>query len=750
MFGSLLVALAIGIPESVQVEPAIIRDSYGVPMIRANNTAEAYRLMGQAVAEDRLWQMEMSRRNARGQMAEVLGPNYVASDESALAKAYTENEYSQMIRQLPADVVANWNAYVAGINETITKRIAEKRLPEQYAQFGFEPREWTATDSAAIGVGLARQFGQGGAGEIRNYALVQYLRTRPAAKDRLLDVLDDLAWQNDLRAPVTVAKRDDPTLREPTIFSFTRAESESHLASLPPTNLLELARGVRVASNEAQELIAEAHAVPHKVGSYAIAVSPRRSATGHPMLLTAPQMGHSTPSIVHEVAVDSPQLKVAGMDVPGIPGVLIGYSPHAAWGFTSGVADLEDIFVSRLIEGDKYMSQGEERTLEKIDFTINIKGQEPKPFIQYRTTHGPVMLRSNGSKAVYSLRSAFWKREISTIASMDGLYSAKSSSDFTMVAQGMPVSFNMFFATKSGDIGYRFCGLMPLRAVGVDPRLPTPDEKRFQWQGFVSATNMPRTDNPDSGLISNWNNKPVAWWPNGDTPVWGRMFRNQVLNEAIPTGKLTSFDLEKAAWTIARRETDTSLEFRPLIRKAIESMPKTEPDRTALDQLLAFDGWNVEGSVGATLYANTLGELRNLMFAPPLGNFTADNLFRQVIQPHVILEALENKTRINFLPNGMNANATVQNAIRSAIATTKKQRGEVISTWGFRPGSIQIPGEDPVPYINRGTYIQITELAGWTFARSVASPGVTESGKNSRDQAPLARSWQFKTMWGWQ
>lgn len=751
MFGPFVVAIALGLDfPSSQVEPAIIRDSYGVPMIRANNTTEAYRLMGKAVAEDRLWQMEMSRRNARGQMAEVLGSNYVASDESALAKSYTDSEYKQLISQLPQDIQANWNAYVAGINETIKARIATNTLPEQYAQFGFEPREWTATDSAAIGVGLARQFGQGGAGEIRNYALIQYLRTRPAAKEKLLDVLDDLAWQNDPRAPVTVSKRDDPTLREPQIFNFTRAESETQLAALPPTNLLELARGVRTASNEAQELVAEANAVPYKVGSYAIAVSPRRSGTGKPMLLSAPQMGHTTPSIVHEVAVDSPDLKVAGMDVPGIPGVLIGYSPFAAWGFTSGVADLEDIFVSRLTEGDKYMSQGEERTLEKITFNIKVKGQSDKEFVQYRTTHGPVLLRSNGSKAVYSLRSAFWKREISTIASMNGLYSAKTSSDFTVVSQGMPVSFNLFFATKTGDIGYRYCGLMPLRAKGVDPRMPTLDEKEFQWLGFVSSSNMPRTDNPDSGVITNWNNKPVAWWPNGDTPVWGRLFRNQVLNQAIPEGKLTSFDLEKAAWTIARRETDTSLEFQPWIRRAIQALPNTEPDRTALDQLAAFDGWNVEGSIGATLYANTVSELRNLMFALPLGNFTADNLFRQVIQPHVILEALDQKTNLNFIPEGQTPLSTVQTAIRSAIAITKKQRSEVIANWGFRPGSIQIPGEDAVPYINRGTYIQITELAGWTFARSVASPGVTETGKNSRDQVPLARSWQFKTMWGWQ
>ncbi len=655
-----------------------------------------------------------------------------------------------MLEVIPENIKQAWQAYVDGINDTINKRIDAKNLPEGYATNGFEPRPWTLMDSQAIMVNLTRQFGQGGAGELRNYALVQYLRTRPTIKDRLFDAFDDLAWSNEPSSIPTVSKRDDTTLKIPEIFNFTRAESESHLASLPNTNLLELAGSIRLASMEDQKLVAEANSVAYKTGSYAVVVSPRKSATGNPLLLTAPQMGHTMPSIVHEVAFDTPDLKVAGMDVPGMPGVIIGYNPNAAWGFTSGVADLEDIFVSPLKEGTTYIHNGEERQLEEIKFTLKVKGQPDKEVIQYRTVHGPVLLKSNGSKAVYSLRSSFWKQEVASTAALFDLYNAKSASDFSQFAAKVPVSFNLFFATKTGDIGYRYCGLVPMRAQGVDPRLPTLDTKENQWQGFVSYVNMPRADNPSTGFLANWNNKPSEWWPNGDTPVWGRAFRNQSLLDSLPQDKIALTDLEKAAWTIARRDTAVTPLLRPYIEKAVLTMPSNEQRSLAVTQLRAYDGWNLDGSIGAALANETLNQIRKLVFLDDFGNFTSDSLFTQVLQPHTIFNALDGKTNLDYL-GGKSSAIVVSEAITAAQASLSASQGTDSTQWGYKSGSIRFAGQEPIPYINRGTYIQLTEFGPfWPYARSVASPGVTESGPNATSQMPLSRNWQYKVMWGWQ
>jgi len=728
--------------------PTITRDNYGVPMLRAATTNQAFRLMGQDVAEDRLWQLEMSRRTSLGQMAEVLGPQYTASDQATLSKQYTEAEYAEMLAVIPEPTKQAWQAYVEGINDTILKRTAENTLPEGYKANGFEPRPWTMMDTQAVMVNLTRQFGQGGAGELRNYALIQYLKTRPTIKDRVLDVFDDLAWANEPNAPVTVQKRDDTTLRTPEIFNYTRSESEAHLAALPPTNLLELAGAIRLASMEDQKLVAEANSVAYKTGSYAIVVSPRRAEKGRPILLTAPQMGHSSPSVIHEVAIDTPDLKVAGMNVPGIPGVIIGYNPDAAWGLTSGVADLEDIFVSTLKEGTTYLHNGEERQLEEVKFTLKIKGQPDKEVIQYRTVHGPVLLKSNGSKAVYSLRSAFWKKEVAGTAALFDLYTAKTPSDFSAFAAKIPVSFNLFFATKQGDIGYRYCGLMPMRARGVDPRLPTIDTADNQWKGYVSSVDMPRSDNPDSGLITNWNNKPVAWWPNGDTPVWGRYFRSTNIPYYLQIPKINVEMVERAAFNIAREDYSTYQAFNSdLIQNITSSQTSQTP---ALKELVAYNGKNLAGEVPPAIFTETITQLRKELFLDQLGNFTADSLFVQVLQTDVILNALNRNTKFDYL--GTRTKPEVINAARlKAIQSLESSRGTDITKWGYSPGVIRVPNQDPVPYNNRGTYIQITEFGEfWPSARSVASPGVTESGPNATSQVPLARNWQYKVMWGWE
>ncbi len=732
-----MIALLVGMA-LIQNPGTIERDSFGVPRITAPDKLAAYRLMGQAVAEDRLWQMELSRRSARGQLAEILGPTAVASDTAALATGYTDAELSEMFAQLPAGIRAQWNAYTDGVNDVIQARTSAGTLPKQYTDLEAQPRPWTVLDSAAVAVQLTRRFGQGGAGELRNYALVQYLRTRPAVKDQIIDVLDDLAWINDHRAPTTVSPSDDPTLREPVIFKFTRRDSEMQLANLPPTNLFELAGALRLSVQEDLVAKAEKLAVPHKMGSYAMVVHPRVSATGNAHLLSAPQMGHTSPNIVHEISINAPDLKVAGMDVPGIPGVIIGNTPDAAWGLTSGVADLEDIFVSRLNADGTYQHQGESALLETVTFTLKVKGEPDRTITQSRTKHGPVLLKSDSSRAIYSLKSAFWKRELSSVAYLDRLASAKNPADFTAIAQGITVSFNLFFATRTGDIGYRYCGAMPIRAAGVDPRLPTPDEERFRWQGFVSASDMPRVDNPANGIIVNWNNKPVTWWPHGDTPVWGQFFRSTEILVALPTRNVTAFDLERAAWTIARRETETSLAFMPMIRQAVLAMPSDEPNRELISQLYSFAGWSTDGSIPATLYDSTVDEIRKLIFEKPLGNFTSESLFKTVIQPTLIVDALNRKTKVRY--SSEEPLALVQQAIRNVVSRPVRP---------FVPGSIQVPEARPIPYIKRGTYIQITELGSILRARSIASPGVAESGPHAFDQVDLARAWIYKPMAGW-
>ncbi|HXH62322.1 MAG TPA: penicillin acylase family protein, partial [Fimbriimonadaceae bacterium] len=624
--------------------PPIQRDAYGVPLVTAASVDDAYFNFGKVVAQDRLWQMEMSRRVARGKMAEVFGRQALSSDRDLVKTGYTDEEIQQQIDALPPSARKAFEQYAKGVNDTIDQRTKDGTLPPGYAKYGFAPEPWTPVDSAAIAIHLLQQFGTGGAGELRNYALLLYLRGQKA-KDKVLDVIDDLAWQNEPLSVPTVTDADDPLAKNHPQFAIpTRAQTEAHIASLPAASILELFPAIQLTTGENTDLLAEQHSVATHFGSYAVVVGPSRSRTGNAFLLSAPQMGHADPSVIHEVAIKSPGLNVAGIDVPGVPAVVIGNTPNFAWGLTSGVADVQDVFFSKLADDDHYTYGTETRDIEKIERTINVKDADPVKVEVLRTHHGPVILNSRVGKCLYSVQSSFWKRELSGIASLMTMYNAKTPVQIEDAIRHVPVTFNFFYATTSGDFGYQYTGLVPFRAKGYDPRFPTPDDPTTEWQGFVSASSMPHVESPKSGMLANWNNKPASWWPNFDTPVWGSPFRNDVLLRALPSGKIGRFDLEHAAWEIARRETETSAGFLPDFKAILDAQAKLGTKDALVEYLDGWDGWDVDGSVGALIYAEAVRQLRRELFEPALGSFLQPSIFETVIQPETIRKALRGET----------------------------------------------------------------------------------------------------------
>lgn len=725
----------------------IARDSYGVPQIEAATAGEAFFAMGRAVAQDRLWQMELSRRVARGRMAELMGPSAEASDIEVLKRAYTNEEMLEQFSRFSPWTKELWNQYVAGVNAEIEARKASGNLPEGYKQRSATPEPWTLVDSLAIAVRLAQQFGVGGGGELRNFAALQYLKTQPC-KERVLDVFDDIAWQNDKDSIPTILPSDDPLAKNPPKFPpFSRKQTEAQLAALPNTSLLELAPAVRLATKEESTKLALNSNVFYKTGSYAIVVAKERSATGVPLLLSGPQMGHSSPSVVHEVAITTPDVKVAGINVPGVPGVIVGYTPNIAWGMTTGVADVADVFVSKLDEAGNYIYGEQHLPLKRIDIR-RANGLTGPPVMQARTRYGMVLLESKSSKAVYSLRSTNAFRELESYNNMTDFYRAKSAVEADRLSAKATLPFNTFFATANGDIGYRFCGIVPKRAPGLDPRLPIPGTPENEWLSMMSPDEMPHVINPKSGMTFNWNNKPTAWWPNLDTPIWGRLYRNRALAAAIPEGKLAVHDLERAIWSIARFDDASQGAFMDLFKKAIVPSALEGRERAAAEILRSFDGWQLDGSQPAAIYQATVRALREELFLPHTGNFLAASTFESVAQPTLIWNAVNKKTKYNYLA-GRTAEQVALEAFKKACAGLTGRFGPNPTLWRYRAGGITVPDEAPIPYGNRGTYIQIIELFKNPTGRSVSSPGISETGPNSKNQAPLARSWTFKPMKSW-
>lgn len=709
-----------------QSAPELHRDSYGVPIIRAQSETEAWRLAGYAVAQDRLWQMEKSRRLARGRMAEAFGKGFLSSDKEVLLNGYSDGELAAQVSALSPEVQEAFKAYARGVNQWIEEAKARGDLPKGYAENNLQPEPWTPEDSAAIGIRLFQIFGRMTAGELRNYAALQYLQSQKAIGEKALDVFDDLVWENDPDSPTTVQRADEGQCPP---FAFQpredRATTLKSLAALPKAGLFELLPGVQLASRDVSTKVAMREGIPYKTGSYAAVVSPRRSAVGYPLLLSAPQMGFSNPAIIHEMAIEAPELRVQGMDVPGVPGIAIGATQNLAWGLTTGVADMEDIYFAKMAGADAIEVDGRMQKLDTVEITIKVKDSEPVKIQRVRAGDAPFVLKT-GSGFAFFRRASSFGRELLGLESLFGLYRAQSAEAVEQSLSRASVNFNCFFALRSGDIGYHYTGLIPIRAAGWDPRLPKPLSAATNWKGMIPFDRLPHVRNPKSGLIYNWNNKPVSWWPNGDTPAWGAVFHSNVLGSFLKADKLRIQDLELAAWNIAR----TSDTF-----DAFKSYLPTRP--VAGSHLDAYDGRDMDGSMLTPEYQAWYSSLRDLLFLKKTGSFLDPGLYNQAVQPSVVLRALQGKTKFDYLA-GAKAEQLAKEAIE--LAKAKRKPYARLSANAIRYGKVT------VPYSNRGSYIQLIELDTAVRGRNVLPPGVAETGEHSMDQVDLSRAWAYKPM----
>lgn len=746
MLFALLVNVLVGCCFEVQKPSGeIIRDSYGIPHIFSPTLEGAFFYAGYAIAEDRLWQMELARRSAKGRLSEILGRGALASDRDAIRFGYTEEEYEAIFRSLDSRAQKALENYVRGINQRIQEFQEARTLPPSFSEK--TPHPWSVTDCLAITVNMVRLFGRGSAGDLRNLLAYTYLQGRLG--ERALDAFQDLLWQNDDSAIPTCPPQDDPFKgRSP--FLITQEEGlRSHVGKLPKVNLLELLPAIRIAEQSDLKEMAATWGLLHKWGSYAVLVSPQKSALGIPFLLSGPQMGFQVPSPVYQMSIACPEYTAVGMSVPGIPGILIGHSNTLAWGLTSGVADTDDVFFVKLNpeNPNQYLHKGTWKDFEVLEIDVPIKGESPAKASRELTVYGPVILKSLSTGVAYIRASTLWKNEAAGLSAILQIPQARSAKQVQNLALSITANFNLFIAATNGDIAWFFCGKVPLRSPKVDPRLPAPGDGEHDWQGLLPAEQMPYVINPKQGWIANWNNKPVSWWPNHDTPVWGRIFRNELLVKYLrDKEKISPQDLEQLIKHIAIHRIEPHYFIKDLLACGGASTA-TSIQKRALNFLRSWDGSFLDGSVAPTVYQAWFQELQRELFQSEYGSFLSPQFFYTAVQPTLVWNALRGRTRLDYL-KGRTQSDVLWTAFQKAINTLQQERGNDPATWTYRASSFYGQSLPRIFYDNRGTYLQIVELWQTPRGRFVAPPGVSENPKSPHysDQHTLAANWAFTPM----
>ena len=496
-----------GLHQEVTVE----RDQWGVPHIRAASLEDLVEAQGYVMAQDRLWQMDLLRRVARGQLSEILGPSTVSIDKDFRTLGF-DRAAERDVTLLDAETRKLMEAYARGVNKFIEQH--QKSLPLEFSLLRYKPQPWQPSDTLAISGYMYRTLTDTWERELNRARVTERagadrskdLFSEEAAMDRF--VIGDPNATNDgsQRSAADADDEDDEDDMQPdTVLKAGRggAGSVTTPESAPDltTALLPSIRGFL---DESRSEIRQG------LGSNNWVVSGAHTATGKPLLANDTHLELTIPSIWYEIHLSAPGWNVKGFTLPGAPMVIIGHNDRIAWGFTNNGADVQDLYIETFnpASADEYRAKGAWLKAQIIDETIRVKGQADEHLKVMVTRHGPVVHRE-GDKA-YALR--WTATEPGGLAnSYNWLGKAQNWNEFRNVMKHVwGPGQNAVYADVDGNIGYVMAARVPIRKKGHG-EVPVPgDTDDYEWTGYIPFDQLPQALNPESGLIVTANARVVG------------------------------------------------------------------------------------------------------------------------------------------------------------------------------------------------------------------------------------------------
>ena len=461
---------------------AISLDTRGIPHIEAQSEADAWAALGFLHARDRMFQMEMMRRGARGQTAAVAGAAALRLDRF-MRLLRLEERAAADLDALDAETRTMLEAYARGVNAWIAVR-GRFAAPEFIALGAPEP--WQPVDSLLWGKIMGLWLGGNWRMELERARLAARL-----TPEQLADL-----WPED-----TTAGRPD----EPLIQIEGKASGALHAEGLNAAALAALVQHFPRFPEDAP--------LP-EIASNAWAVGAGRSATGAPLLASDPHLSHSAPILWYLARISLPDgRRLMGATAPGVPGIVIGRNENLAWGFTTTHADTQDIFIEKLTEDGRYATPEGPRDFTRHETDIAVRGGAPVQFRFRETRHGPVISDLDPSfqseaGTVLALAMASLAAGETSARGLLRLNRAGSIAEARMAAEDItsPVQ-NLMLADRAGGIAMFIVGRVPQRRAG-DGALPRAGwDGAAGWDGFLPVEAKPHVENPASGVIVNANNR---------------------------------------------------------------------------------------------------------------------------------------------------------------------------------------------------------------------------------------------------
>ncbi|HEY6664729.1 MAG TPA: penicillin acylase family protein, partial [Propionibacteriaceae bacterium] len=521
-----------------QVE--VLRDSFGVPQIYADNPEDLFLAQGYVQAQDRFFEMDFRRHLAAGRLSELFGKSQLESDTYIRTLGW-RRVAEQELALLAPSTRRYLDAYAAGVNASIADRAAGD-LSLEYSLLrlqglDYSPQPWTAADSVSWLKVMAWNLGENLDEEAERAIITGKLGAGRAASLFPRYPLDD-DFAPILRRGDVVGKAFDP--------SASRGSGRPLPAGLSVDQL-------RKATGALESVAKINRSIPRlfgsgsgagEIGSNSWAVAGSGTASGKAMLSNDPHLPTSIPSVFAQVGLHCRTLSeacpfdVSGFSMASVPGVVIGKNTKIAWGLTTSYVDAQDLYLED-VRGDTVLEGGKYVPLNVITEEIRVRGEDQPRSIRIRSSpHGPLLSdvdqrlqqvsasRTTPGAAPYAVALSW--TALQPGRTMDALLALDQAQNFAEFRAATALlsapSQNFIYADTAGNIGYQLAGAVPLRRKGNGTK-PSPGwDPTYGWQGTIPFAKLPYVLNPPSGFIVAANQQVIGAqypYPLGSTYSYG-------------------------------------------------------------------------------------------------------------------------------------------------------------------------------------------------------------------------------------
>ena len=564
-----------GVTEAVIIE----RDEYGIPHIQANNLDDGVFAQGFVEAQDRLWQMEYRRRVANGTLAEILGEEGIGIDR-AIRTLGIDDAAQIAYARLSPESKAIVDAYTEGVNAYLA---TAKELPPEFAILGYQPESWLPTDTLAIAQLQNYLVGTTNGGELTRFELL----STGITPERIEELLPDYG-------------EGDTTI-------LTTADIEQQELAIEPPSPETINQREALEIEILNDL---SSLFPNVEASNNWVISGDRTTTGMPFLANDPHLSLDNPSVWYQIEINTPELKVIGATLPGIPGIQLGRNDNIAWGQTSTQADTSDYyFLEETPNGEGYLYQGETQPLEIRTEVIEVRDGETITLEVKESIYGPVVSDLVGIQQPVALKSLGLEPVNGLVDSFFGISQASNWEEFTSSLESVvnPIS-NFVYADLEGNIGYIAPGLYPIRQPGHTGEYPILGTGEFDWQGFIPYEDIPQLYNPESGYIVTANNQLTPDnYPYEINGSFAEPYRAERITELIESKEQLSLEDMKAIQF--DRVSLLYRDFKPLLEQL---EPNSDRAQEWQQRLLDWDGNILPDSQEASVFEAWYVELTRI------------------------------------------------------------------------------------------------------------------------------------------